>query len=82
MKRIINGKKYDTDKSEEIANYRNTGDMKCCKKPHINQLNTGKDSIKHLYCAKCKSHYWDGEFYTQEQWEEYVNIEVGEMRSQ
>ena len=26
MKRIINGKKYDTDKSEEIANYRNTGD--------------------------------------------------------
>ena len=30
---------------------------------------------KHHYCTLCKGHWWDGRFWTREEWETYINAE-------
>lgn len=32
------------------------------------------ESIKHRFCHDCRSHWFRGKFYTEKQWEAYVEL--------
>lgn len=47
--------------------------LTCCPKPEVNDLTNGFGDHRHLYCIKCRSHFWMGKKYTAKQWEKYIN---------
>jgi len=52
--------------------------MKCCKNPQISHFDFKRGDnfspkVEHLYCHQCKTHKLDGKFYTEAEWEEWIN---------
>lgn len=45
----------------------------CCEKQNLKDLSQGIGDIRNLFCQSCKSHYYDGNFYSKEAWELWVN---------
>ena len=46
----------------------------CCANPKVKDLSQGLGE-KHLFCASCRSHLWEGRQYTKREWSEFVESE-------
>jgi hypothetical protein len=47
----------------------------CCSHREHNDLSNGIGPKRHLLCAKCKAHFYDGKFWSAREWEEWINGE-------
>lgn len=43
----------------------------CIHGDYISDWSNGE--MQHIYCHWCKSHIYNGKFYTRKEWDEYVN---------
>jgi len=45
----------------------------CCGAPETKDLSQGIGTKRHMYCSKCKSHYFNDRMWTAKEWEAWVN---------
>lgn len=48
---------------------------KICKSKKIKDLTGGLGTSRNYYCIDCKAHWYDGKWYTKEEWEKWINEE-------
>ena len=51
-------------------------EMTCCQKPEIKDLTQGQGDLRHYFCTNCRAHIWRDEFYTAQQWHDWVNEQL------
>ena len=56
-----------------MAKYRN---MYRCTKCQEEMKGFAAEKEPHFYCGDCKSHWWKGKEWSEEEWEKFVNEEV------
>lgn len=45
----------------------------CCDKPALSDLTNGIGPKRHLFCQKCKAHFYNNRQWTAKEWEAWVN---------
>ena len=51
-------------------------ETKKCDHKGKKDLTQRQGKERHMYCPKCKAHWWKGKFYTKKEWDKWMNEKI------